>query len=328
MKDLKLSQCFSLIALNAQDAKTMTVSKKVSLNCMAAAVILEAYLEGCLRESQGQLILDKSIFNNQNTMLYTETVFKSILKMEKDKGNFSWWLTKAANLSQKDLANLEKTMVDSLEGEELIEEIPNLLGCALYYDSMDVDMKEYRTKSEVYTRIIESIRAEILEEGPVSDETIFMLWLLRESACFQEVFSNKELEEIVVKMNELSEKVYLAKILFKINIYHGLEIAIKKFLRAKKNAMKTPTGIGLNFVFPWLERSQSVFIDTEEWFSNPKQRLEAVTSRLAKGGHRYEVMRGEKIVLIKIDNILYEAIPTSTGGRTTIHGVRLRRYPN
>ena len=328
MGDLKLSQCFSLISLNAQNAKTITVSKKVSLNCIAASVVLEGYLDGYFKEDEGQLILDKSIFDNPNTRLYVEAVLKPLSKMKDAKGNFNWWLTKAANLSSKELENLEQTMVDSLKRDELIEEIPNLLGCDLYYDSMDVDMKEYRTKCEVYTRITEGIRAEILEDGPVSYETIFMLWLLRESGCFQEVFSSKELEEISVKMNDLSEREYLAKILFKINIYHSAQIAIKKFLKAKKDVMKTPTGIGLNFVMPWLERSQSVFIDTEQWFSNPKQRLEAVTSRLDKQGHKYEVIRGEKVVLIKIDNILYEAIPTSIGGRTTIHGVRLRRYPN
>ena len=48
--------------------------------------------------------------------------------------------------------------------------------------------------------------------------------------------------------------------------------------------------------------------------------------RLEEGGHIYSVVRYGDVPLIKIDNILYEAIPEAIGGRIPIHGVRLRRY--
>lgn len=95
----------------------------------------------------------------------------------------------------------------------------------------------------------------------------------------------------------------------------------------KKNAIKTPTGTGINFIFPAIERSQSIFIDTEEWFPNASQRLDEVRKRLEENGHNYTIIREGAVPLIKVDNIIYEAVPEATQGRIPIHGVRLRRYP-
>ena len=66
---------------------------------------------------------------------------------------------------------------------DLLEEIPNLLGCDMNYVTASVTMREYRSNEEAYTRITEGLRAEILEDGEMTDETILMLWLLRESSC-------------------------------------------------------------------------------------------------------------------------------------------------
>lgn len=327
MKDLKLAQSFSIIALNAQDSRRMTMAKKVSLNSMAAAIILEGYLDGYFTESEEKLVLEKCFIDKANTTLYQETILKPLFnKSDSLKGDLRWWLRKASNLPRRHLKKFEKIMADSLKGIDLLEEIPNLLGCDLLYKGAGVSIKEYRSNMKEYTNITENIRAEILEEGLVSDETIFMIWLLRESACLHDIFSKNELERVAIRINELSESMTIAKRLFEINIYHGVEIAIKGFLNMKKNTMKTPTGIGVNFIFPVIERSQSIFIDTEEWFPSPQQRLDEVKARLESCGHEYTVIHEGKIPLIKIDNIIYEAIAHAIQGKVSIHGVRLRRY--
>jgi hypothetical protein len=327
MRDLKLAQRFSIIALNAQDSIHMTTVKKISLRCMATAVILETYLDGYFTETEDKLVLEKSLLDKPNITLYQEAILKPLFKKDDSaKGDLSWWLTKASNLPNRYLKKLEHTMSDSLKGIDLLEEIPNLLGCDLYYKSAGVSIKEYRSSMQEYTKVTEHIRAEALEEGLVADEIIFMLWLLRESSCLQDIFSKKELEIVASRINELCQSNPLAKRLFGINIHHGVEIAIKEFLNIKKNAIKTPTGTGVNFIFPVIERSQSIFIDTEEWFPNSQQRLDEVKARLESNGHLYTVIREGKVPLIKIDNIIYEVIPEAIQGRIAIHGVRLRRY--
>lgn len=328
MRDLKLSQSYSIIVLNAQDSIHMTTIKKISLHCIAASVILESYLNGDFIEVNDKLSLKKSYLENSNITLYQEAVFKPLFnKKEIIEEDLNWWLSKAANLSNKHLKTLEVCMVDSLKGYDYMEEIPSLLGCDMYYKTAGLSLREYRSNIEEYSRVVEFLRAEVLEDGTLSDENMFMLWLLRESGCMQDVFSKGDLEIVDKRMHNLIINNKISKKLYNIHIYHGIEMAVKGFLNMKKNAIKTPTGTGINFIFPAIERSQSIFIDTEEWFPNAHQRLEEVRKRLEENGHNYTIIREGAVPLIKIDNIIYEAVPEATQGRIPIHGVRLRRYP-
>lgn len=327
MKELKLSQNFALIALNAQDSINMTVVKKVALHTIAAAVILETYLDGKFVVVGDKLSLNKSYLDNSDITLYEESVFKPLFnKKDEIQESLRWWLSKASNLSNKNLKKLERAITDSLRAKDYIEDIPNLLGCDMYYKTAGLSLKEYRANIDEYTRIIEGLKADVLEDGAINDESIMMLWLLRESGSFQEVFSKSDLEIIFDRIANLFINNKFSKELFNININHGLELTIKGFLNIKKNAIKTPLGTGFNFAFPAIERSQSIFIDTEKWFPNAEQRLVDVRKRLEENGHSYNILRMGAVPLIKIDNILYEAIPEATQGRVPIHGVRLRRY--
>ena len=325
MTDLKLTQSFSMISLNAQDNLHMTTAKKAALRCMAAAVVLEAYLDNSfIQQTEDKLILQKDTLNQSLAMTYWEPVLKPLLYRKAGaKVDLKWWLKKASILHSRQLIKLEHAIAASLNEMELLEVIPNLLGCDLYYDSAGVEMKEYRSNVEEYTRITENIRAEILEEGSVTDETICMLWLLRESGCMHDLFSQNELEKADIRMNELYQANPLAQILFVVSIHHGLEIAVKKFLYTKKTIIKTPSGSRMNFAFPFLERSQSVFIETEAWFSNSKNRLEDVKVRLESKGHLFTVLHEGQVPLIKIDNLVYQAVPHATYGKVPIHGVRI-----
>lgn len=329
MKELSLSQSFALIALNAQDSCNMTTVKKVALRCIAAAIVVEVYLEGGFDQIGDELLIEERMFDSDKFELYQEIIFKICLKKDNSvKGNLKWWLKKIATLRNGQLIKMEKAIVDSLKGIDIIEEIPNLLGCDLLYKDSGVIMKEYRSNIREYTRITESIRAEILEEGPICDQTIAMIWLLRESGCFHDVFSNKELEELSIRINNLYESEYLAKIIFEVNIHETIELIVKNFLDIKKRTIKTQVGTGVNFIFPILERSQSIFIETEAWFENSNKRLENIKRCLENEKHEYTVLREGKVPLIKIDNILYEAIPDAVNiSGIAIHGIRLRKYP-
>lgn len=328
MRDLKLSQSYSIIALNAQDSINMTTIKKISLHCIAASVILESYLNGDFIEVNDKLSFKKSYLENPNITLYQEAVFKPLFgKKEVIEEDLNWWLSKASNLSNKYLKNLEVSMTDSLKGYDYMEEIPSLLGCDMFYKTAGLSLREYRSNMEEYSRVVEFLRAEVLEDGVLSDENMFMLWLLRESGCIQDIFSKGDLEIVDKRMHNLIINNKISKKLYNIHIYHGIEMAVKGFLNMKKNAIKTPTGTGINFIFPVIERSQSIFIDTEEWFPNASQRLDEVRKRLEENGHNYTIIREGAVPLIKVDNIIYEAVPEATQGRIPIHGVRLRRYP-
>lgn len=325
MADLTLTQSFSMIALNAQDSLYITTVKKAALRCMAASVILEAYLDGVFIQTGNMLNIQFDSLEEYNSVPYREIILKKLAGRNMDsKGDMKWWLKKASGLSEMQLKKLERTIADSLAKIGLLEEIPGLLGCDLYYVSSGVEVREYRCNIQEYTRIAENIRAEILEDGPVDDEVICMLWLLRESGSIHDLFSRNELQKVACRMYELYRNSSLAKTLFTIKIHRGMEMAVKEFLRVKKAVFTTPLGSGVNFSFPILQRSQSVFIDTETMFPDADKRLEDVKNRLLSKGHEFTVLQRGPVSLIKIDNTVYEALPQAViCGKVPIHGVRL-----
>ncbi|MFD3259779.1 hypothetical protein ACE3MQ_14310 [Paenibacillus lentus] len=328
MTDLKLAQSFSMIALNAQRSLEMTTAKKVALRCIAAAVILEVYLDNAFTQTKNKLVLKKDVLEQSHTMPYQEFILKSFVHHNaRGSGDLNSWLKKASRLSATKLKKFERAISDSLKELSLLEEIPHILGCDLYFDSAGVNIKEYRSDIQEYSRISENIRAEILEDGTVTDETICMIWLLRESGCMHDFFSRNELEKVAARMYELYQSAPLARAVYPIRIQRGIELAIKQFFRIKKGVVKTQVGSGLNFLFPILERSQAIFIDLEAMFSNPTKRLHDVRARLESKGHTVAVLQEGQIPTIKVDNIVYEAIPHATYGRVPIHGVRLIPKP-
>ncbi|MBU3143821.1 hypothetical protein [Clostridium sp. CF012] len=325
--ELSFSQNFTLIALNAQDSLHLTTAKKVSLRCMAAAAIFELYLDHGFTMKEDVLTFAKKDLEHYSITLYQETVLKAILgRKENLSDTLPHYLAHVTKLSNKQLKKIELIFADSLKGTDALEEIPNLLGCDLEFMTAGISMKEYRSNAELFTRVTENLRAEILEDGNMTDETILMFWLLRESGCLYDIFSKEEFKRVVTRMNEIFECNYLAKQVFPINIHKSIEMLVKNFLTFKKQVMSTPTGTGVNFIFPVFQRSQSVFIDTEALFSNKEQRLIDVLARLKQNGHTFTVIREGEAPLIKIDNFLYEAIPTAKQYRFPVQGVRLRKY--
>lgn len=337
MADFTLAQGFSMVALNAQRSSHSTVVKQVALRVLAAAVVLECYLEGKLRatadQGQRELELDFHLTDSgrsehgsgdSGVEVYQNYVINWLEGGKPGRhGQLRWWLKRASSLSQRKLMRLEEVMTRSLTDLGVMEEIPHLLGCDMLFESSGVAIKEYRSKLSEYTGIVEGLRAEVLEDGPVSDETICLLWLLRESGCLPDLFSGQELDQVALTINELDESNPLAHSLFWIRIGQNWGMTVKHFLQWKKAFVQTTVGRGMLFLFPLLERSQAVFIETEAWFANSQNRLDAVKERLESQGHAFTVLREGEIPTIKIDNLIYEAVPHLVTMRVPIQGVRL-----
>ena len=154
MSELTLTERFALVALNAQDSLHLTTAKKAALRCISAARILEEYIDG---------------------LWPSQKVLESELK-------------EAVSLSSREMKELEAEVKKSLEEKQLIHEIPNLLACDMDYVTAAVNIFEYRSDDTEYTCQVEGMRAELMEEGNISDEVICLLWLLRESSCFYDLF--------------------------------------------------------------------------------------------------------------------------------------------
>ncbi len=148
-----------------------------------------------------------------------------------------------------------------------------------------------------------SLRAELMEEGNVFDETVCMLWLLRESSCFYDLFSKEEQKYLTSRINELYLNSLLAKTLLSVSIHNALDSAALGLFSKKKAIFSTQLGTGVLFQVPFMERSSAVFIESEELYCNAEKRLESVIARLEENGNEVHVIRAGTVPLLQIDNL-------------------------
>lgn len=291
MSELSLHERFAIIALNGLQVETMTVAKKLAVRGIMAAEILEKYL------------------NEESLSKQVDMDFRKILISSKRK-----------------LKSAEERFTKELKEKGLLSVIPSILNCDMYYVTSGVEVSEYLCDGAEYTRQAEGIRAELLEDGEMSSEIIFLWWLMRESSCFYDLFSPLEIDKITQRLNEIHLNSKVAKELFNLKLQRKIEQIYAKYLKKKHEIFTTALGTGFLFVVPFFERKESVFIDVEQWFSDKDKRLSNVLDRFALKGHVVSVIRTGQTPLIKVDNIYYECIPTQVVVKVPIQGVRLRRY--
>src|SRR5699024_11147676 len=98
--------------------------------------------------------------------------------------------------------------------------------------------------------VVGRFRSNILEEGPVTDESVIMLWLGKENGLLQAIFADKEWDRVAERFQKLPEYHDLAKLLFPITIHRLIENLVNRFLKRKKSIMTTQEGSGVNFIIP------------------------------------------------------------------------------
>ncbi len=289
MKELSLTERFALIGLNGKESEHWNLAKHYVLKTIAVASYLEVSYDS---------VSDTWRF---------------------DAGG----IHKATK--KKRMKAVEKEITARLMKKHMLRKVKSLLGCDLFYNG-NIKIKEYVSDSKEFENQIDFLRAEFLEDGPVSEEGMILVWLLKNSFCINEAFSLPEQSKIDKKIGELSKDNLLARTLFAIDIRSVWGTLAGGFLRMKSQFASTAVGRGIVFIFPDLERKQSIFIDTEEYFSSAAKRRNCVIDRVTSQGHSCEVVRAGDVPLLKIDNIRYELIPDAVVVKFPIHGVRLRRY--
>src|SRR5690625_547734 len=327
MKDLGLAQDVSLIALNDQEVKQMPNSKRASLRGMAAAVILELYLNDYFIMENDEWVYEGKKDDSSLTAYQYDVITTMLGKKEREKKSFSTWLENVKSLSKNQLAHVEKAFVEPLKNELLLEEIPSLRSCDLEFETAGISINVYWSHSDAYTKVLEGFRADVLEEAPITDEAISMLWLLKESGFFPEIFSKHEMNRVSERLQELQSNSPLAKQLFSLDIHSFKEKSIKGFLKKKKEVMSTQVGAGINFIFPELQRSEAVFIDTNEYFANKDARLNAVKNALTKHRVPHQIIQEGDVPIIQVNNTWYDVVPFTKQYRMPVHGVQFRRHP-
>jgi hypothetical protein len=294
MKDYTISQQFAIIGMDGLDSINKSTPKT-------------AVLQGILAAQYAEDFLDKLEKNNikQTVHNFAEPV-KAIPKQNK-----------------KVLHELEKKMAETLLNDGSINLVPSLLSCDMDYETSGIQITDYRSKEILYNGIIEGLRAEILEDGELSWECLFLFWLMRETGCIHLIFSSLEQNVVKNRMIELSAENKIYQEILALEFHSNLVTLTTQLLKVKKQIFKNPLLQGFNLTFPFLERRSSIFIDMAVLGSNVKERRQATILYLKERGHQVEeVTRGQETIL-KIDNGYYCIFPITKMAVTPIQGINL-----
>lgn len=280
MKEFTLSQKYAIVALNGLESLHRSLAKDAVLHALKAAEVMEDAVEDGV----------------------SHEVFSSKLQEAVEQ---------AKSLKRKEAKRLEEEMAAYLSSEGVLEQIPDILGCDMDYETAGVELKAYRSEEATHLSIREGVRAEILDDGEVSDECGVLLWLFRESGCMCDIFSAEEQNRVQERMLALAAGKENFRLLWKAEFYRMTEKLSEKFLRAKKNLFKNPYLEGVNLVFPYLERRNAIFIDFVVLGTNVQQRRIAVMEHLSEKGHYVEEVKMGEETLLKIDNNYYRIFPST-----------------
>ncbi|WP_342759869.1 hypothetical protein [Kineothrix sedimenti] len=292
--DYTIMEQFALVALDGQDSIHNTAAKKAAVIGIAAASVLQTLL--------------------------VEDAQKNVNEF---KNRFCHQLEKIKKMNGKQRRSLEKETVSMLKAEKVLEEVPNLLGCDMNYYTANVTMREYKTDEGTYQRIIESVRAVILEPGEVPEETVAVLWLFRECGCFHDIFSIEEQKKIESRLIEISAESQLYKVILEQEFHSGVRRTYLKFLNFKSNIFKNPYLEGVNLLFPFFDRRQAIFIDMVILGTTVRDRRQTAMQFLRENGHSCEELRIESETMVKIDNAYYRIWPSTRSCKVPIQGVEL-----
>lgn len=187
MKDLTITQEYLICAVNEKGKISGFSTEK--LVCFVAAGLLELQLEKCISIDKkkvsviGELPADKMHLKP----LY-EFIKPKPVKMENILEAYNYSLT------DKRLNELMESVGVALIDMGLVEsEKTGVFG----------NKKSYIPKKEAINRVIDMVRAELLEDGDVTEDIVALVILLDKSKTLKRYFSEFEQRELKNKLKEI-----------------------------------------------------------------------------------------------------------------------------
>lgn len=190
MKDLSIIQKYLLCAVNEKGILSSLGTEKPV--CFVAAGLLELQLEGCLALEGKKAEVTGSLPENRQYLrpLYDFITEKSPVKIEK--------IVEAYRIAFTDrrMNELLAAVGGSLAALGMVEEgKAGLLGTKA----------AYVPTREAVRSVVEELRSELLEEGPVTEDAAALTVLLDKGKCLKPYFSQFEQKEMRQKLKSLAD---------------------------------------------------------------------------------------------------------------------------
>ena len=189
MMDLKISQAFMLLALNDKGGVASVGSMRIRAYVIASAV-LELALDNVISISDEQVTVNQALPAKQASL---RAVYEAVKAA--DSLNFKQLAKKLVTdrgLFKETFEAVGDTLVDL---NVVTKDNGGVLGNAVRFVGGD----------QAKQQIVEQIRAELLEEGTVTAETIAMTSLLAGSRTLKNYFSKFEENDLNTKLEEIRQ---------------------------------------------------------------------------------------------------------------------------
>ena len=198
MKDLSIAQEYMICTANGEGAIAGYNQKAVA--CLIVSGLLEMQLAKCISLNDKNVSVCAELPEN---MAYLKPLYNIInqgkpMKVEK--------VVKAYTIAftNKKLYELEDALMESLKEADVVEPVKaGLLS----------NTEGYAPKKDIVIGIIEKIRAELLEDGEISEDVIALTALMDKAGNLKDYFSKHEQKELKNKIETIkkSEAGTLAK---------------------------------------------------------------------------------------------------------------------
>lgn len=295
---LSLTEKFALLSLDGLESLHPSFIKKLTLRGIMAAQLLDATLN---QKSLGSM--------DTNTL----------------KGLLNTVSHRVKRATKKSLNRIETEITSHLQKNGMLEEIPNLLACDMNYYTSGVQLKSYRANCKLHLRFLECIRAEALEKGDLTEETFCMLWLFREICGIYDLFSSAEQVALNQNITDFCRIHDNYRLLWQTEFHKTTDFLLKSVLHSKDKIFKKPFMQGMNLIFPFLARQESIFIDMVVLNTSVGDRRMQVMNFLTENGHFVEDVTFGEETLLRIDNCYYRLFPSTRIVQLPIQGMVLLR---
>lgn len=198
MKNLSITQEYMVCTVNEKG--TISSYNQKAVACLIVSGLLEMQLSKCISINDKKISVSSELPQH---MTYLKPLYDVInqgkpIKVEKAVEAYTVAFT------NKKLYALEDAVMESLREADVVEPVKaGILG------NKDV----YAPKKDIVTGIIEKIRAELLEDGEISEDVIALTALMEKAGNLKDYFSKYEQKEVKNKIETIkkSEAGTLAK---------------------------------------------------------------------------------------------------------------------
>lgn len=198
MKDLSITQEYMICTVNEKG--TLSSYNQKAVVCLIVSGLLEMQLEQCISLNDKQVSVCGELPEH---MAYLKPLYNVInqgkpMKVEKVVEAYTMTFT------NKKLYELVDALMESLKEADVVE--PVKAGASGNKD-------RYVPKKDIITGIIEKIRAELLEDGEISEDVIALTALMDKAGNLKDYFSKYEQKELKNRIEAIkkSEAGTLAK---------------------------------------------------------------------------------------------------------------------